>query len=161
MRVSVMLSLPTKLFRSNAAFALAALYGFCVLAPSLAFAFFDNPAVPFCLTESYLNPMLYSGAPHTHDDGDAPHHADHSAPHEHAASHEHATVQEHSAPHHHPDHGANGNSTDCCGLFPMVGLFGEARFAFGPSNLVSVPFPALTDALQGRGSERINKPPIG
>jgi hypothetical protein len=151
-----MLSLPTKLFRIKAALALAAVYGFCVLAPSLAFAFFDNPAVPFCLTESYLNPALYGGATHAHDDGaDHHHHADHAAPHEHAATHEH------SGPHQHPNHGANGNPTDCCGLFPMVGLFGEARIAFGPSNVISVPIPALTDALQGRGPERINKPPIG
>jgi hypothetical protein len=156
-----MLSLPTKLFRIKAALALAALYGFCVLAPSLAFALFDNPAVPFCLTESYLNPTLYSGATHAHDDGAAHHHADHTAPHEHAASHEHTTAHEHSAPHQHPDHGANGNPTDCCGLFPMVGLFGEARIAFAPSNVVAVPYPTLTGALQGRGPERINKPPIG
>jgi hypothetical protein len=150
-----MLSLPTKLLRIKAALALAAVYGFCVLAPSLAFAFFDNPAVPFCLTESYLNPTLHSGAMQVHDDGVAHHHADHTA------SHEHSTPHEHSAPHQHPDSSANGNPTDCCGLFPMVGLLGEVRVALGPSNPVSMPLVALTDALQGRGPERINKPPIG
>jgi hypothetical protein len=48
----VILSLPTKLFRIKAAVAVAAMCGFCVLAPSLALAFFDNRAVPFCLTDS-------------------------------------------------------------------------------------------------------------
>jgi hypothetical protein len=160
------LSLSTRFLRTKAALVLAALYAFCALAPSLAFAFFDNPAVPFCLIDSYLSPGLY-GAAHAHDDGHAPHHAvshedaiaDAHAMHDHAMMHEHAVADEQSAPQRHPDHG--GSPTDCCGLFPMVGLFGEVRIALGPSNLVSIPLPALTDALHGRGAERINRPPIG
>jgi hypothetical protein len=164
------LSLSTRFLRTKAALVLAAMYAFCALAPSLAFAFFDNPAVPFCLIDSYLSPGLY-GAAHAHDDGDARHHADHAASHEdatadahammheHAVMHDHAMADEQSAPQRHPDHG--GDPTDCCGLFPMVGLFGEVRIAFGPSNLVSIPLPALTGALHGRGAERINRPPIG
>jgi hypothetical protein len=151
----MMFFLATKFFRIRAALALAAMYGFCALAPSLAFAVFDNPAVPFCLTESYLNPNLYGGVTHAHDDGGAHHHVDHTASHQHSSPHEPST------PPQHPLNGASGNPTDCCGLFPMVGLFGVAHVDFGPSNVVSMPFPALTDALQGRGPERINKPPIG
>jgi hypothetical protein len=163
------LSLSTKFLRTKAALVLAVLYGFCALAPSLAFALFDNPAVPFCLIDSYLSPGVY-GAAHAHDHGAAAHHADHAmshadasadehAMHDHAMMHQQATADEQSVPQSHRDHG--GNPTDCCGLFPMIGLFGEVRIALGPSNLVSIPLPALTDALHGRGAERINRPPIG
>jgi len=156
-----MLSLPTRAFRMKAAFALAVMYGFCVLAPSLAFAVFDNPAVPFCLTESYLSPKLYAGVTGAHHGGDAHHPVDRAASHEHAVPHGHSSPHEPSLPHEHPLKAADDNPTDCCGLFPMVGLFGEMRFAFGPSNLVSTPLPMPANALHGRGPERINKPPIG
>jgi len=144
-----MLSLPTRLFLVRAAVALAAMYGFCVLAPSLALAFFDDPAVPFCLTGSYSNPQHRSDATHVVRAAAADHHADHAASPAHSAHHDHSGS------------GAGANPADCCGLFPMVGMFGEVRIAFRPSSVVPAPFPALTDALEGRGPERINKPPIG
>ena len=143
---SAMLSLPTKILRIKAAVALAGLYAFCVLAPSLAFAFADDPAVPFCLSDDYVSARHHAGAIHVHDAGDVHHHPD-GAPHDHGAVHEHAGDP-------------NGSPVDCCGLFPMVGLAGEARIAFGPSNVTSIAFPALTESLRGRGPDRINRPPI-
>jgi hypothetical protein len=155
-----MLSLPTRRFRIKAALALAVIYGFCALAPSLALAVFDNPAVPFCLTGNYLSAKLYAGTLPAHDRVDVHHRTDHAAAHEHFSDHEHSFPPEPSGSHEHPLKGANSNTTDCCGLFPMAGLFGEVDVVFGLSNPVSTPLPALADALHGRGPERINRPPI-
>jgi hypothetical protein len=144
-----MLSLPTKALRMRAAAMLAAAYAFCVLAPSLAFAFADGAAVPFCLTDDHMVARQHANTVHVHADVAAHHH---SGP---------DTSHEHSAPRQHPDHGMTGNPGDCCGLFPMTGLSGESRISFEPSNLVSVAFPVPSDALHGRGPDRINRPPIG
>jgi hypothetical protein len=151
-----MLSLPTKVFRIKAAVALAALYAFCLLAPTLAFAFANDAAIPFCLTENHISPHHDAGAMHVHGDGVGHHHADGL----HADGvHADGLSHDHSAPH---DHAGDPNSglADCCGLFPMVGLSGEPRIAFGPSNLASVVLPPLMVALHGRGPDRINRPPI-
>jgi hypothetical protein len=147
-----MLFLPTRILRIKAAVALAALYAFCVLAPSLAFAFADDPAVPFCLSDSYVSARHHAGAMHVQDAGDVHHHPDGSS-HDHAAMHDNAAMHDHAGD-------PNGSPVDCCGLFPMVGLSGEARIAFGPSNVTSIAFPALTESLHSRGPDRINRPPI-
>src|SRR5437016_14653260 len=49
-----MLSVLTKTFRIKAAIVLAVLYVLCILAPAVAFAFSDNPAVAHCLTEDHV-----------------------------------------------------------------------------------------------------------
>src|SRR5262249_62378169 len=49
-----MLSVLTKTFRAKAAIVVAALYALCILAPAVAFAFSDNPAVAHCLTEGHV-----------------------------------------------------------------------------------------------------------
>jgi hypothetical protein len=141
---TVMLSPVTESFRVKAALVLAALYAFCVLAPSAVFAFADGAAIAWCLTEDHgVAPMHHdAGTVHVHADGTSHHHPDSHASHSDSGDH------------------AKGHAGDCCGLFPMAGLSGEPRIAFGPSNLTAISFPVLTDALHGRGPERINRPPI-
>ena len=55
--------------------------------------------------------------------------------------------------------GANHGAT-CCSLFSVVGIAGDPAFGFGAFSLATRAFPALHDALSGRGPERINRPPI-
>src|SRR6516225_1677338 len=62
----------TKTLRVKAAIVLAVLYALCVLAPAVAFAFSDNPAVAHCLTEGHVGIHDDGAAPQpSHDDGKA------------------------------------------------------------------------------------------
>jgi hypothetical protein len=143
-----MLSILTKSFRARAATVVAALYALCVLAPAVAFALSDNPAIAHCLTEGHVG---------VHD---------HGAQHEHGGKlHVHADGAAHQ---HHDDGAAPQPSRDdgkaaiasCCGLFSVVAIPGEPVPSFGSDSLASVVFPVLGEALSGRGPERINRPPI-
>jgi hypothetical protein len=143
-----MLSVLTKTFRAKAATALAALYVLCILAPAVAFALSDDPAVAHCLTEGHVG---------VHDHGAKPEHG--------GKLHVHAD----GTPHQHHDDGAapqpSGNDgkaalATCCGLFSVVAIPGEPLPNFGFHSLASVVLPVLTDGLSGRGPDRINRPPI-
>jgi hypothetical protein len=143
-----MLSAATKAFRSRAAIVLAALYGLCILAPSVAFAFSDNPAVAHCLTEGHVGVHDraalhdHGGKLHVHANGTAhQHHHDGAAP---------------------PPAGDDGKAAiaTCCSLFSVVAIPGEPDLSLAPYSPASVVAPALGEALSGRGPERINRPPI-
>jgi hypothetical protein len=138
----------TKTLRVKAAIVLAALYTLCILAPAVAFALSDNPAVAHCLTEGHVG---------VHD---------HGAKHEHGRKlHVHADGTAHQ---HHDDGAVPQPSRDdgkaaiasCCGLFSVVAIPGEPVPSFGLDSLASVVLPVLDEALSGRGPERINRPPI-
>src|SRR5262249_44683236 len=82
-----MLSVLTKTFRVKAATVLAALYALCVLAPAVAFALSDNPAIAHCLTEGHVGvhdhgaDHEHGGKLHVHADGSPhQHHDDGAAP---------------------------------------------------------------------------------
>jgi hypothetical protein len=137
-----------KTFRVKAAIVLAALYALCVLAPAVAFALSDNPAIAHCLTEGHVGvhdhgaKHDHGGKLHVHADGTAhQHHDDGTAP---------------QAP---ADHG-KGPIATCCGLFSVVAIPGEPVPSLGLDSLASVVLPVLGEALTGRGPERINRPPI-
>ena len=143
-----MLSVLTKTFRARAAIVVAALYALCILAPAVAFALSDNPAVAHCLTEGHVG---------VHD---------HGAKHEHGGKlHVHADGTAHQ---HHDDGAAQqapadegkGPIASCCGLFSVVAIPGEPVPSFGSDSLASVVLPIFGEALSGRGPERINRPPI-
>jgi hypothetical protein len=137
----------TKTLRVKAAIVLAMLYVLCILAPAVAFALSDNPAVAHCLTEGHVG---------VHD---------HGAQHEHGGKlHVHADGTTHQ---HHDDGTApppaadgKGPIASCCGLFSVVAIAGELVPSFVFDSLASVVLPALGEALSGRGPERINRPPI-
>ena len=143
-----MLSVLTKTFRAKAATVVAALYALCVLAPAVAFALSDNPAVAHCLTEGHVGV------------------------HDHAAKHDHGGklhVPADGTAHQHHDEGAapqpSGNDgkaaiATCCGLFSVVAIPGEPVPSLGLDSLASVVLPVLGEALSGRGPDRINRPPI-
>src|SRR5215470_14624727 len=103
----------TKTLRVKAAIVLAALYTLCILAPAVAFAFSDNPAVAHCLTEGHVG---------VHD---------HGAKHEHGGK---LQVHADGIAHQHHDDGVapqpSGNDgkaaiASCCGLFSVVAIPGE------------------------------------
>ena len=139
-----MLSVATKTFRIKAAIALAVLYAICILAPSAAFAFSDNPDVAHCLTENHVAAAVHDhgGKVHVHADGTAHRHHDEGAP------------QKPSG-----DDG-KGQAASCCGLFSVVAIAGEPGFALGLFSRAAAVLPVLCEALSGRGPERINRPPI-
>ena len=143
-----MLSALTKTFRARAAIVLAVLYALCILAPSVAFAFSDNPAVAHCLTEGHVGPHDHGAKPehggklHVHADGSAhQHHDDGTAP---------------------QPAGDDGKApvANCCGLFSVVAIPYQPDINLGLNIPASVVVPALAEALSGRGPERINRPPI-
>ena len=138
----------TKTLRVKAAIVLAVLYALCVLAPAVAFAFSDNPAVAHRLTEGHVGihdhgaKHEHGGVLHVHADGTAHHHHDDGA-----------------APQPSHDDGKAAIAT-CCGLFSVVAIPGEPVPSFGLDSLASVVLPVLGEVLRGRGPERINRPPI-
>jgi hypothetical protein len=137
-----MLSALTKTFRAKAATALAVLYALCILAPSVAFAFSDNPAVAHCLTEGHVGPHDHGGKVHVHADGTAHEHHDDGAASQPAG-----------------DDGKTSVAT-CCGLFSVVAIPDESDVNLGLYSPASVVIPVPAEALSGRGPERINRPPI-
>jgi len=143
-----MLSVLTKTFRAKAAIVVAAVYALCILAPAVAFALYDNPAMAHCLTEGHVGvhdhgaKLEHGGKLHVHADGTAhQHHDDGAAP---------------------QPSGNDGKApiATCCGLFSVVAIPGEPLPSLGFDRLASVVVPVLADALAGRGPERINRPPI-
>lgn len=131
-------------FGVKVALACAALYAFCILMSSVTFAFAHGGDLLDCLTE---------------------HHAVATGPHHDVASHEHAgMMHDHGgsgARHQHPADPQKHQMAPCCSIFAMVGLLGAPPvpdLASVTPPLVS--FPLLQDALDGRGPDRINRPPI-
>jgi hypothetical protein len=147
-----MLSVPTRRFRVKAAIALVALYAVCILAPSAAFALSSNPSLAHCLTEDHVAPVVHDhGTAHAHEHAGMTHqHADGST-HQH---HHHGAPQKHS--------GGDGKTPvpSCCGLFSVVAIADEPGVVLGSSGHASRLVPALRDTLNGRGPDRINRPPI-
>ncbi len=138
----------TKTLRVKAAIVLAVLYVLCILAPAVAFALSDNPAVAHCLTEGHVGvhdhgaQHEHGGKLHVHADGTAhQHHDDGAAPQA-------------------PADDGKGPIASCCGLFSVVAIAGEPVPSFGLDSLASVVLPIFGEALSGRGPERINRPPI-
>jgi hypothetical protein len=143
-----MLSAVTNTFRVKAAIVLAVLYALCILAPAVAFAFSDNPAVAHCLTEGHVG---------VHDHGSK---HDGSKLHVHANGITHQHHDDAAEPQPAGDDG-KGAIASCCGLFSVVAIPGEPIPSFGFYSLASVVLPIFGKALSGRDPERINRPPIG
>jgi len=143
-----MLSVLTKTFRAKAAIVLAVLYALCILAPAVAFALSDDPAVAHCLTEGHIG---------IHDHGAKPEHDGKLHVHADGAAHQHH--DDGAAPQPSGNDGKAAMAT-CCGLFSVVAIPGEPLPSFGFDRLASVVLPVLADALAGRGPDRINRPPI-
>jgi hypothetical protein len=48
----------------------------------------------------------------------------------------------------------------CCGLFSPPAIVSERSVVFADRHLKSPAFPARDDALNGRGPDRLHRPPI-
>jgi hypothetical protein len=140
-----MLSGLTKAFRWRAACTLALLYGLCVLAPAVAFAFGDPARTFHCLTEDHHSAASLH-ADHHHG---SKAHADHV--HQDGTHHQHAKHE-----------GGDGKTSPakCCGFACLSAL--PAGFA----DLISAPIvhavilPARHDSVAGRGPDLRYRPPI-
>jgi hypothetical protein len=148
-----MLSLRRNSIRVKAAAVAAATYAFCVLLPATAFSLADGRMAPPCLVED-----LVAVATHDHDaapsDVQAHHHHDGM----HAAMHHPGTASD-TAPPADRDQG-KGRPGECCGLFPLLAFADGLPGVPAPSRLASILIPLMTNAMIGRGPDRIIRPPI-
>ena len=125
---------------------LAALYALCVVAPGLTIAVASGAAAAHCLTDDHQGlahvhaqgPV--QGKPHVHADGAAHEHADDAAP------------------------AKDGDDPQipagaCCGLFCFSAVTVDPAMVERPVHASRV-FAAPDDGLDGRGPDRINRPPI-
>jgi hypothetical protein len=158
-----MLALPTRSLRVKAAVALAVIYGFCVLLPAFAFALADGRLAPPCLLEDLAAASVYehdaasAQAPVHHHDANMHHHA--VAADTHAGMHHHAATSDAAPPPADHDHGKS-RPGECCGLFPLMAFADGLPGIIAPARLTSIVIPLLTDAMIGRGPDRIIRPPI-
>ena len=163
-----MLALPTKALRVKAAVALAVIYGFCVLLPAFAFALADGRMAPPCLMEEIAAVSMHDTAmpdrgaaaaqapSRHHDAGGGHHHA--VVAEEHASAHQHAMASTATPPADH-DH-SKSRPGECCGLFPLMAFADGLPSILAPARLTSTVIPVMTDAMAGRGPDRIIRPPI-
>ena len=135
-----MLSGLTRRFRLRAAIMLAALYTLCAVGPAAALA----------LTRSAMHCLTEHSAAHVHGKASAQIHGhmdDLSRQHDDGdAAHKHSDTEK----------AAPGN---CCGLFCVTALAHEPGFAPLTLPAIGPAAPAHADALDGRGPDRIDRPP--
>lgn len=118
----------TRAKRSRAGWFIALAYLFCVLAPTLSFAFPGSQSEPYCLTEDHVSGVVHVHSHHVDGEGMVPVHADGHA-HRHFGGQTHADS---SAAHDvkpaaltsdagstKAPHSANGK---CCGLMCVTAL---------------------------------------
>ena len=148
-----MLSLRRKSIRLKAAVVAAATYAFCVLLPAAAFSLADGRMAPPCLVED-----LVAVAIHEHDAAPSDVQAHHHHGDMHAGMHDHGAASD-TAPPADPDRGKS-RPDECCGLFPLLAFADGVPGVLAPSRLTSIVIPLLTDAMDGRGPDRIIRPPI-
>jgi hypothetical protein len=166
-----MLSLPTKSFRVKAVVAVVTTYAFCILLPAIAFALADGRMAPPCLMDDLAALSMHNHLAMSVDSAAAHHH--HGA----QAADAGGMIHHHAEAGHGPGAKARGANApgatapvdsdsgksrpgECCGLFPMVALAGKLFPALAPSRLMSTVIPEMTDAMSGRGPDRIIRPPI-
>ena len=137
-----MFSRLTRGCRIRAVLALAVLYAFCVLAPSMALAFADGPTAFHCLTDQHgiAGSHDHGGKVHVHADGAAHRHHDGGT---------------------HEDSGRGKSPPgNCCGLFCMSALAGAATAGLVAPVHFTFAAPVRDEDFAGRGPDRIDRPPI-
>jgi hypothetical protein len=143
-----MLTWLTKRGRIRAAIASAAIYAACVAAPPIALGSADSAAAAHCLTDDNR------GLAHMHAQGDVP-----GVVH----THDDGTVHEHAndaVPVNDDESEQTKQAASCCGLFCFAAVTHELDPAVGGPLHVSSVLPVLDEHLDGRGPNRINRPPI-
>jgi hypothetical protein len=147
-----MLGRLSKRFRLRAALGLAALYAFCVLAPHAALAL--GNAAAHCLTDDHIAAHIHTAkaeaVAHSHGDGTV---------------HDHGTASAHddsgaTVPHQHSGADGKDHKANCCGLFCISAIALESRVALPLPLSVAAIHPGPDDALNGRGPDRLIRPPI-
>lgn len=118
---------------------IAVFYALCSITPALALALGGSP---HCLTEDHRGAAKTLQAVHDHGDGQL---------HRHAGGSLGGEIGEAE------DGGVPGN---CCGLFCVTALPAAAYATVGGKIHAASVQPAAQDWLEGRGPDRINRPPI-
>ena len=135
-----MLNRLTKKRRWRAAVVVTVFYALCSIAPALALSFADASAAMHCLSDDHR-----------------------------AAEKPHAPVHNHGLLQSHTNNGALPSGDvekgkvapgNCCGLFCVTALPASLHLAIGDPVHGSTPIPALQDYRDGRGPDRIHRPPI-
>jgi len=142
-----MLTLLTRRLRFRAAFALAALYAFCVLAPHAALAF--GGALGHCLTDLSAHLHKRPAVTHLHADGSVHTHAKHAA-----------HKQADDTAKHAPQKSDHKSPANCCGLFCLSAMAEDAPVKLGPDYVGAALIADIPETLSGCAPGRINRPPI-
>lgn len=129
--------------RLKAAAFVAVLYALTVLAPHAAIALSGPKSVPHCFSDQMSVSAHQHGASQT--------------------THQHADGKAHS----HEDHSRSSDSSEdnappasCCGLFSCSAMIHETRELLPAPARASSVVLARPDLVHGRGTDRINRPPI-
>lgn len=152
----------TRMARRYAAMMVAALYAFCIVMPSAAVALGAADHAVHCLTEGQLGL-------HVHQPTESPFHA-HDHAHGHgshqtqAHAHQHVYVagaaHDHDTSHHRGTNKADDDPAACCGLFGVTAMAVDPQPDLGAPSRGSSILPTSFEELNGRGPDRINRPPI-
>lgn len=124
-----MLALLTKRWRTRAAILLVAAYALCLVAPTAVFAFSNAPGAAHCMTDDHHG--LVSSPLHKHG----------------------------GATHHHQNNGDDEHVGKCCGLFCLSAVSPDTIFVAAPQVHAAVVAMPRPDTLNGRGADRIDRPP--
>lgn len=124
-----MLARLTRTWRWRAAGLLVVVYAFCLAAPTAVLALSGTPAAAHCLTDDHHGLA--------------------------AADHVHA----HGSPHHHDGNGEDDPPAKCCGLFCLSALSPDIVFIVSPPGNWAAVIVARPEAMSGRGTDRIDRPP--
>ena len=124
-----------KAFRVRAAIALAVLYGFCVIAPSVALAFVDKTVAAHCFTDDHDG----VGVTHVHTDG---------------MKHSHDDTPLGKTDDHDKD-----KTDHCCGLFSITAGAIAPLLVLAEPDQTTVLRVVLDDVVGGCRADRIDRPP--
>lgn len=137
-----MLTGVTKGFRIRAALVLAAFYALCSVTPAVALAFADSARAVRCLTEGHQDAANAVSAIHDHAAGQFHTHLGNDGTDD-------------------DDDGDGGRvPKHCCGLFSVTALPASGYATAAGDIHAALVQPAVQDRLDGRGPDRINRPPI-
>jgi hypothetical protein len=124
-----MLARLTRKWRWRAASLLVVAYALCLAAPTAVLALSGTLAAAHCLTDD-----RHGMAPAGH-------------------------VHEHGSPHHHDGKGDDDPPGKCCGLFCLSALSPDTGFIVSPPVHWAAVIVARPEAMSGRGTDRIDRPP--
>jgi hypothetical protein len=151
----------TKATRRWAAILAGTLYALCVVMPSASVAFGAGGHAAHCFTDEQLGFTHHHGSDFSHGQVDAQvglH--GHTPPQLPAHVHADGSQHRHDADHHPATADGDEGPAACCGLFGLTAMAVDPHLDLGAPTRHSSILPISLQELNGRGPERINRPPI-